>query len=172
MHLFGYRLPGMSSLLLWGALWEFIGQAKVTFFIPPLSKVLSTLYEVLGTVAFQNALKETAYAFYSWVLYAVVIGIIVRILMVKNRLIDELLLPWVNVFLSAPLTALEPVSMVLFEFSMKSFIITTPLFVVWITTLNTRAGVKQIRRSLVEMATSFGVTPLKAFTNIYFGRCC
>ena len=130
------------------------------------------LYEFLGTVTFQNALKETAYAFYSWVLYAVVIGIIVRILMVKNRLIDELLLPWVNVFLSAPLTALEPVSMVLFEFSMKSFIITTPLFVVWITTLNTRAGVKQIKRSLVEMATSFGVTPLKAFTNIYFGRCC
>ena len=68
MHLFGYRLPGMSSLLLWGALWEFIGQAKVTFFIPPLSKVLSTLYEVLGTVAFQNALKETAYAFCSGVL--------------------------------------------------------------------------------------------------------
>ena len=44
MHLFGYRLPGMSSLLLLGGLLEFIGQAKVTFFIPPLSKVLSTLY--------------------------------------------------------------------------------------------------------------------------------
>ena len=46
MYLFGYRLPGMSSLILWGALWELIGQAKITFFIPPLSKVLSTLYEV------------------------------------------------------------------------------------------------------------------------------
>ena len=35
---------------------------------------------VLGTVAFQNAIKETAYAFCSGVLYAVVIGIIIRIL--------------------------------------------------------------------------------------------
>ena len=168
MRLFGYRLPGMSSLLLWGALWEFIGQAKVTFFIPPLSKVLSTLYEVLGTVAFQNALKETAYAFCSGVFYAVVIGIIVGILMGKNRLIDELLLPWVNVFLSAPLTALVPVLMVLFGFGMKSIIITTSLFAVWIIILNTRAGVRQLNRSLVEMATSFGATPLKAFTKIYF----
>ena len=44
MHLFGYRLPGMSSLILWGALCRFIGQVNVTFFIPQYSKVLSTLY--------------------------------------------------------------------------------------------------------------------------------
>ena len=168
MYLFGYRLPGMSSLLLWGALWELAGRAKVTFFIPPLSKVLSTLYEVLGTSAFQNALKETAYAFCFGVFYAVMIGITVGVLMGKNRLIDELLLPWVNVFLSAPLTALVPVLMVLFGFGMKSIIITTSLFAVWIIILNTRAGVKQINRSLVEMATSFGATPLKAFLKIYF----
>ena len=74
MYLFGYRLPGMSSLLLWGALWEVTGQAKITFFIPPLSKVLSTLYEVLGTSAFQNALKETAYAFCFGVFYAVAVS--------------------------------------------------------------------------------------------------
>ena len=86
----------------------------------------------------------------------------------KNRLIDELLLPWVNVFLSAPLTALVPVLMVPFGFGMKSIIITTSLFAVWIIILNTRAGVRQINRSLVEMATSFGATPLKAFTKIYF----
>ena len=168
MYLFGYRLPGMSSLLLWGALWEVVGRAKVTFFIPPLSKVLTTLVEVLGTTAFQNALKETAYAFCFGVFYAVIIGIIVGIFMGKNRLIDELLLPWVNVFLSAPLTALVPVLMVLFGFGMKSIIITTSLFAVWIIILNTRAGVRQINRSLVEMATSFGATPLKAFTKIYF----
>jgi NitT/TauT family transport system permease protein len=98
----------------------------------------------------------------------VVIGIVVGILMGKNRLIDELLLPWVNVFLSAPLTALVPVLMVLFGFGMKSIIITTSLFAVWIIILNTRAGVRQINRSLVEMATSFGATPLKAFIKIYF----
>ena len=41
-----------------------------------------------------------------WLL-VVVIGIPVGILMGKSRLLDELLLPWVNIFLSAPLTALD-----------------------------------------------------------------
>ena len=168
MHLFGYRLPGMSSLILWGLLWEIVGRADLTFFVPPLSEVLATLFAIIGTPAFKKALAETAYAFSLGVFFAVVIGIIVGISMGKNRLLDELLLPWVNVFLSAPLTALVPVLMVLFGFGMKSIVITTALFAVWIIILNSRAGVKQINRSLIEMANSFGASPLDAFFKIYF----
>lgn len=168
MILYGYRLPGMSSLIIWGLLWEIIGQAGVTFFVPPLSEVMVTLVNVIGTAAFQKALAETAYAFSAGVFFAVVIGIPVGILMGKSRLLDELLLPWVNVFLSAPLTALVPVLMVLFGFGMKSIIITTTLFAIWIIILNSRAGVRQIDRSLVEMAHSFGASPWDAFFKIYF----
>ncbi|MGI9390919.1 MAG: ABC transporter permease [Boseongicola sp.] len=168
MIVFGYRLPGMSSLILWGLLWELIGRFGMTFFVPPLSEVMVTLFEVVGTPAFQKALAETAYAFVAGVFFATTIGIPTGILMGKNRLLDELLLPWVNVFLSAPLTALVPVLMVLFGFGMKSIIITTTLFAIWIIILNSRAGVLQINRSLVEMARSFGASPLDAFLKIYF----
>ena len=167
MIVLGYRLPGMSSLILWGLLWEAIGHSGLTFFLPPLSEVLATLFEIFGTPAFQKALSETATAFLAGVFSAIVIGIPVGILMGKNRLIDELLLPWVNIFLSAPLTALVPVLMVLFGFGMKSIIITTALFGIWIIILNARAGVKQINRSLVDMALSFGASPWDAFAKIY-----
>ncbi|RMH50818.1 MAG: ABC transporter permease, partial [Alphaproteobacteria bacterium] len=123
MTLFGIRLPAMSSLIIWGILWEIVGRAELTFFVVPLSEVLATLVEVLGTLAFRKALYETAHAFAAGVFFATVIGIPVGILMGKNRLIDELLLPWVNIFLSAPLTALVPVLMVLFGFGMKAIII-------------------------------------------------
>ncbi len=168
MKLFGYQLPGMSSLILWGLIWEIVGRLGVTFFVPPLSEVVHTLITVIGTPAFTKALSETAYAFVVGVTAAVTIGIPTGILMGKNRLLDELLLPWVNIFLSAPLTALVPVLMVLFGFGMKSIIITTTLFAIWIIILNSRAGVMQINRSLVEMAHSFGATPMDAFTKIYF----
>ena len=168
MTLFGIRLPAMSSLLVWGLLWELIGRSGYTFFVPPLSDVLVTLAQVVGTPAFQKALYETAYAFLAGVFFAVAIGIPTGILMGKSRLLDELLLPWVNIFLSAPLTALVPVLMVLFGFGMKSIIITTTLFAIWIIILNARAGVMQINRSLVEMARSFGATPLDALVKIYF----
>lgn len=168
MKLFGFRLPGMSSLIVWGLLWELVGRLEFSFFVPPLSAVVTTLFEIIGSAAFQKALYETAYAFVAGVFFAVSIGIPVGILMGKNRLIDELLLPWVNIFLSAPLTALVPVLMVLFGFGMKSIIITTTLFAIWIIILNARAGVKQINRSLVEMAHSFGASSWDAFTKVYF----
>ena len=158
----------MSSLLLWGLLWEIVGRLGVTFFIPPLSEVFLTLFSVIGTPAFLKALSETAYAFVMGVVSAIMIGVPVGILMGKNRLLDELLLPWVNIFLSAPLTALVPVLMVLFGFGMRSIIITTTLFAIWIIILNSRAGVLQINRSLVEMARCFGASPMAAFTKIYF----
>ncbi|MDW4551451.1 ABC transporter permease subunit [Defluviimonas sp. D31] len=168
MTLFGYRLPGMSSLIIWALLWEAIGRSEFSFFVPPLSDVVATLVEVFPSAAFQKALYETAYAFLAGVFFAVVIGIPTGILMGKNRLIDELLLPWVNIFLSAPLTALVPVLMVLFGFGMKSIIITTTLFAIWIIILNARAGVMQINRSLIEMARSFGAGPWESFSKIYF----
>ncbi|MDP2732972.1 MAG: ABC transporter permease subunit [Hoeflea sp.] len=168
MTAFGYKLPAMSSLLIWGLLWEVIGQMKLTFFVPPLSTVIATLFSVIGTPAFVKAMTETAYAFGGGVFFAIAIGIPVGIMMGKSRLLDELLLPWVNIFLSAPLTALVPVLMVLFGFGMTSIIITTTLFAIWIIILNSRAGVLQINRSLVEMARSFGASPLDAFFKIYF----
>lgn len=168
MKLFGYNLPAMSSLLLWGLIWEIIGQLELTFFIPPLSEVFKTLFEIIGTPAFSKALMETGYAFLSGVFFAIVIGIPVGLLMGTNRLLDELLLPWVNMFLSAPLTALVPVLMVLFGFGMKTIIITTTLFAIWIIVLNSRAGVMQINRSLVEMARCFGASKWDSFSKIYF----
>lgn len=168
MRVFGYDLPQMSSLLVWAVLWEIFGQLKVTFFVPPLSEVIVTLFEVLGTATFQKALSETAQAFAMGVGIAVVIGIPVGILMGKSRLLDEMLLPWVNIFLSAPLTALVPVLMVLFGFGMKAIVLTTTLFAIWIIVLNARAGVLQINRSLVEMAHSFGASPLDALLKVYF----
>lgn len=167
MMVFGHKLPAMSSLLVWAALWELIGRLDLTFFVPPISEVFITLVKLIQTPAFQNALGTTAYAFLLGVAFAVVIGIPVGILMGKTRLLDELLLPWVNIFLSAPLTALVPVLMVLFGFGTKTIVITTTLFAIWIIILNARAGVMQINRSMVEMGRSFGASPLDAFFKIY-----
>lgn len=168
MKLFGCQLPGMSSLILWGLLWEAVGHLELTFFLPPLSAIFATLLEIAPTKVFRQALVDTGQAFFAGTFFAIAIGIPVGILMGKNRFLDELLLPWVNLFLSAPLTALVPVLMVLFGFGLKSIIITTTLFAIWIIVLNSRAGVMQINRSLVEMAHCFGASPKDAFLKVYF----
>ena len=56
-------------------------RAKLSFFVPPLSEVLTTLFSIFGTPAFQKALGATAYAFSAGAAFAVVIRIAVGVLM-------------------------------------------------------------------------------------------
>jgi NitT/TauT family transport system permease protein len=167
MNVFGVKLPMMSSLLIWAVLWEIVGQLDLTILLPPLSSIVEKMIEIVPTPTFLTALGETGRAFFIGTSAAILIGVPVGILMGQSILIDRLLLPWVNMFLSAPLTALVPVLMILFGFGERTVIITTTLFAIWIIVLDSRAGVKQISTSLVEMSRCFGATRWQAFTKIY-----
>ena len=168
MKVMGYELPLMSSLILWAILWEILGQMDVSILLPPLSAVLVKMVEIIPSQSFLSALAVTARGFLTGTILAALIGVPLGILMGKSIIVDRMLLPWVNMFLSAPLSALVPVLMVLFGIGEQTVIITTLLFAVWIIMLNARAGVMQISPSLVEMARSFGATPWQAFREIYF----
>lgn len=168
MIVFGIRLPLMSSLLVWAVMWEVLGRMDVSILLPPLSEVLWKMVEIVPTKSFLSALWVTVRCFAMGTFFAILIGVPAGILMGKNVIVDRLLLPWVNMFLSAPLTALVPVLMVLFGIGEQTVIITTTLFAVWIIMLNARAGVLQISPSLVEMARSFGASAWQSFSQIYF----
>lgn len=167
MTLFGYRLPLMSSLLLWAALWEIAGRTGASFIIPPLSRIFARMVEIVPTASFGNALWITGKAFLIGNLIAVVVGIPLGVLMGRSIIADRVFLPWVNLFLSAPLTALVPVIMVIFGLGETTIIMTVVLFAIWIIVLDTRAGVRGISQSLIEMAYSFGANRFQAFTKIY-----
>src|SRR3546814_16835755 len=77
---------------------------------------------------------------------------------------DRICLPWVNLFLSASLTALVPVLMVIFGLGQTTIVMTVVLFAVWIIVLDARAGVHGISPSLVEMAQVFGASRWQAFS--------
>src|SRR3546814_9922124 len=74
----------------------------------------------------------------------------------RSVIADRIFLPWVNLFLSASLTALVPVLMVIFGLGQTTIVMTVVLFAVWIIVLDARAGVHGISPSLVEMAQVFG----------------
>lgn len=163
----GYRIPMMASLLLWAVLWEIVGQLNLTILLPPLSSVLVRMLEIVPTKTFLSALWITAQAFVIGNVIAIVVGVPLGILMGRSVLADRIFLPWVNLFLSAPLSALVPVIMVLFGLGQTTIILTVVLFAVWIIVLDARAGVRSISPSLVEMAASFGANRWQAFSQIY-----
>jgi NitT/TauT family transport system permease protein len=165
--IYGYRIPMMASLLIWAVLWEIVGQLDVTILLPPLSRVLVRMAEIVPTATFMAALWVTAQAFVIGNAIAILVGVPLGILMGRSEIADRIFLPWVNLFLSAPLTALVPVIMVLFGLGQTTIILTVVLFAIWIIVLDARAGVRSISPSLVEMAKSFGASPWQAFREIY-----
>lgn len=167
MMIHGYRIPMMASLILWAILWEIVGRLQLTILLPPLSRVLVRMVEIVPTPTFLSALGVTAQAFLIGNLIAISVGVPVGILMGRSVVADRILLPWVNLFISAPLSALVPVIMVLFGLGQTTIILTVVLFAIWIIVLDARAGVRAISPSLVEMARSFGARPWQAFTRIY-----
>jgi NitT/TauT family transport system permease protein len=167
MTLFGYRIPMAASLLLWAAIWEIVGQSGVTILLPPLSHVLLRLVEIVPTETFMNALGITMWAYAVGVGIAILIGVPLGVAMGRSASLDQLLLPWVSLFVSAPLTALVPVIMALFGFGETTIVLTVVLFAIWIIILDARAGSRGISRSLIEMSRSYGATPWQAFTKVY-----
>lgn len=167
MTIGNFRLPIMTSLIIWAILWEIVGRSGASFVIPPLSGIFARIVEIVPTPSFGEALWITGKAFVIGNVIAVLIGIPLGVLMGRSHIADRIFLPWVNLFLSAPLSALVPIIMVIFGAGQTTIIFTVVLFAIWIIVLDARAGVRSITPSLVEMALSFGATPWQAFSRIY-----
>jgi len=168
MKIFGKKIPMVFALLFWVVIWEIIGRVQLLFLIPPFTEVLKSVWELLFTGKFQAAVLISLQSFLMGMGLAVVVGIVLGSLMGRIKALDDLLGMWVNVFVSAPLTAIIPALMVILGFGQTTVVVSVTLFAVWIITLDTRAGVKNISRSLVEMSRSFGASKWDMYRKVIF----
>ncbi len=152
------RIPSAFSLLIWAAVWEIAGRAFNSDFLPPLSTVIGVALEVLRLPSFWKALAETARAFGAGMLLAITIGIPMGVLMGLFGAIEKLGNTWINIFVSAPLTAMVPALMPLLGIGQTTVIATVFLFAVWVIVLDTQAGIQKVNGSLIDMAKVFGAT--------------
>jgi NitT/TauT family transport system permease protein len=166
MTVFGYRVPLMASLLLWCVLWEIIGRLDLVFLLPPFTEVVAAAIDLVQLPSWQSATVTTLRAFVIGMALAILVGVPLGMLMGRVRMADDLFGMWVNIFSSAPLSALVPVLMILFGFGEKTIVAAVFLFAVWIIVLDTRAGVRHISPSLLEMAKSYGARRYALFSKI------
>ncbi|SNR50796.1 ABC transporter permease subunit [Paracoccus sediminis] len=158
MTLFGYRIPMMASLIVWALVWEIVGRMDVIFLIPPMSAILAAGVDLVQTNSWQNATWVTIRSFVIGMALAIGIGVPLGVMMGRVKIIDNIFGLWVNIFVSAPLSALVPVLMILFGMGEATIVVTVFLFAVWIIVLDARAGVMQVPPSLIDMARSYGAS--------------
>ncbi|MFQ6017851.1 MAG: ABC transporter permease [Kiloniellaceae bacterium] len=174
MRIFGYDIPVMFALIFWCLAWEIagrvpwetMGRPDLDLVLPPISEVFVAMGELLPNGKFQAATWLTLESFTLGMGIAVLAGIPLGMLMGRIEAVDKLLGMWVNVFVSAPLTALVPVIMILFGLGQTTIVVTVVLFAVWIIVLDTYAGIKHVSPSLLEMARSFGASRFELYVKI------
>lgn len=156
MTLFGKRIPIFFSLAIWFIVWELIGQAKLSIIVPPFSRVIVAGLTILPTEKFSAAVSISLRSFAIGMALALIVGIPIGVLMARVESLGKILGMWVNIFVSAPISALVPILMAVVGIGETTVVVTVFLFAVFVIILDTVVGVKQADRSLVEMARSFG----------------
>ncbi|MDI6726137.1 MAG: ABC transporter permease subunit [Smithellaceae bacterium] len=166
MQLYGKKIPLSLSLLLWFLLWELLGRMEVSSIFPPLSRIFVAAMTVLPSEKFIKAVEISLRTFALGMSLALIVGIGLGALMARVKLFREILGTWVNIFVSAPISALVPILMGLLGIGESTVVATVFLFAVFVIILDTQVGVSKADKSLVEMAQSFGGNRYQIYTKI------
>jgi len=156
----------LLSLVVWFLLWEAVGQAKFSSIVPPFSAVVEAAVELAPTAKFQAAALITLRSFGLGMGLALAIGIPLGVLMARVKSVGRILGMWVNIFISAPISALVPILMAVVGIGETTVVVTVFLFAVFVIILDTQVGVTHADRSLVEMARSFGARRHQLYTKV------
>jgi NitT/TauT family transport system permease protein len=166
MTLFGRKIPVIFSLVIWFIAWELIGQAQLSLIIPPFTRVLAAAFTILPTGKFAAAAVVSLRSFGIGMALAILVGIPVGIVMARVRGVGRILGMWVNIFVSAPISALVPLLMAVVGIGETTVVVTVFLFAVFVIILDTQVGVTNADRSLVDMARSFGARRRQIYAKV------
>jgi NitT/TauT family transport system permease protein len=156
----------LLSLLVWFVLWEAVGWAKLSSLVPPFSAVIEAAIELVPTDKFKAAALISLRSFALGMGLALAIGIPLGVAMARVKSVGRILGMWVNIFVSAPISALVPILMAVLGIGETTVVVTVFLFAVFVIILDTQVGVMHADRSLVEMARSFGATRRQLYSKV------
>jgi len=156
----------LASLALWFLFWEAVGRAELSTIVPPFSAVVEAGIELVPSAKFQHAAIISLRSFALGMGLALAVGIPLGIAMARVKSIGRILGMWVNIFVSAPISALVPILMAVVGIGETTVVVTVFLFAVFVIILDTQVGITHADRSLVEMATSFGATRRQLYTKV------
>ncbi len=168
MTLFGKKIPILFSLAVWFLVWEIVGRAELSTIFPPVSRVIAAGVTIIPTAKFSAAVEISLRSFALGMALALLIGIPLGFLIARFPVAGKILGMWVNIFVSAPISALVPILMAVIGIGETTVVVTVFLFAVFVIILDTQVGVKQADRSLVEMARCFGARPYQLYTKVLF----
>lgn len=153
------------SLLAGALLWELIGRSGDGEKLPPFSEVVSAAWRMLLDGEFDTTLS-TMGLFGAGVLLSIVLAVLTAALISALPFVGQLVKPYLFVFLALPPLALVPIFMLLWGPTDGARVAVVLTFAYFPLAVLFSAAVEDAPPENVEMARSFGASPLRTFFRV------
>lgn len=162
------RLSIAASVVVVALVWE-LGATHVvkqSLILVPLTAIAASFLELLAKGELQKHVFVSLQEFAAGFALAVAVGIAIGLAMGVNRLVRQVLDPWVSALYATPVIALAPLFILWLGIGLMSKIAVIFLVSVFPVIVNTAVGVQSTDRALREVARSFGASRWQTFVKV------
>src|SRR5712692_9909867 len=154
------------SVAVFFVIWEYYGRRMDPIFMAPPSAIFRAAVELTQSGALRKALVQTLWPFSVGMALTVIVGILLGIVIAQWRTMEYILDPFINALYAVPRIALVPLIILWagLEFVGKvSILVSVAIFPI---TVNTYAGIRDVRGSMLEIGRAYGATEWQIFSKI------
>lgn len=162
------NLPGIATLLAVLLLWETFsrGSSGLQLYLPPVSQILGSLYELIFSPELWGHLLATLGRFIGGYLLAAALAVLGGIVLGYFRLAYSLSEALIEFLRPMPSVAIIPVAILFLGIGDAMMIAVTVYACAWPVLINTIDGVRNIDRTLLDTARTFGLGRWQALRKI------
>jgi NitT/TauT family transport system permease protein len=154
------------SVAVFFVIWEYYGRRMDPIFMAPPSAIFNATIELIQSGALRKALIESLWPFAVGMTLTVIVGAVLGIVIAQWRIAEYILDPYINALYAIPRIALVPLIILWagLEFTGKvTILVSVAIFPI---TVNTYAGIRDVRGSMLETGRAYGATEWQIFSKI------
>jgi ABC-type nitrate/sulfonate/bicarbonate transport system permease component len=154
------------SVAIFFMIWEFYGRRMDPIFMAPPSAIFAAALQLIESGALAKALIETLWPFAVGMALTIILGIAIGIAIAQWRTVEYVCDPFINALYAIPRIALVPLIILWagLEFTGKVTILVS--IAVFPIIVNTYAGIRDVRGSMLEIGRAYGATETQIFFKI------
>lgn len=156
----------VAALAVAAVLWQLLAVTQGGLLIPSFTDTVVGLGELLTSSVLWRALLVSNQALVIGFAISVVLGIPVGLAMGRFRSAERFLDVYLDILLVLPMAALIPILLMAVGINLAARVLLVVLFAIVIVVVNSRAGIRQVDPSLIEMAGSFGATEAQIWRRV------
>jgi NitT/TauT family transport system permease protein len=157
---------GAASLVVVASVWQLLALRLHSLLLPTFTETVVASARLAGDGTLWDALWVSNQAAALGFISAAVVGIAIGLTTGRSPLAEKMIDPYLNILLATPKAALIPVLIMATGLGLLSRVLVVFSFAVVSIAVNTRAGMRLVENSWVEMAHSFGANEAQLWRKV------